>query len=128
MSGDAIHRTRHRLHSFFVQTYHLKDALKGESATIGVSAADIERAVTDEPDLTLLADLANLDKHGNLNRAPRSGHVPKIVSVSGITDATPGTWRLDLVIEHDLRRLDGLAFAKRAVEAWRKILTGWGLL
>ncbi len=32
VSGEAIHAARHRLHSFYVQAYHIKDALKNEIA------------------------------------------------------------------------------------------------
>jgi hypothetical protein len=129
VSGDAIHAARHRLHSFYVQAYHVKDALKVEAATTGIPGEMVERTITAEPALALLADLANLDKHGNLDRAPRSGHVPRMVSVSGTTDTGgEGGWRLDLQIEHGGKSLDGLTAAANAVDAWRRVLTGWGLL
>ncbi len=128
VSGYAIHAARHRLHSFYVQAYHLKDALREEASSTGVAGAAVETAVTAEPALALLADLANLDKHGALNRPPRSGHVPRIISASGTTDATAAGWRLDLEIEHGGNRVDGLTVAAAAVAAWRRVLTGWGLL
>jgi hypothetical protein len=78
-SAETIQAARHDVHSFYVQAYHLKDSLKEESATIGVTKAAIEQAVTDDPALALLADLANLDKHGSLNQPPRSGYVPRIL-------------------------------------------------
>ncbi len=129
MSGDAIHAARHRLHSFYVQAYHIKDALKAEAATTGIPGETVEAAITAEPALALLADLANLDKHGTLNRSPRSGHVPRIVSGSGTAaTASDAGWRLDLQIEHGGRLLDGLMTAADAVDSWRRVLTGWGLL
>jgi hypothetical protein len=63
MSGVAINAANHRLQSFYIQAYHLKDALK--------SAPAIEPAIAADPALALLADLANLDKHSRLNRPPR---------------------------------------------------------
>lgn len=85
LSGDAILAARHRLHSFYVQTYHLKDALKRESASTGVTDGQVEGVISSDPALALMADLANLDKHGNLDRPPRSGAVPTITSVQGKT-------------------------------------------
>jgi predicted RNA-binding Zn-ribbon protein involved in translation (DUF1610 family) len=127
-SSDAIHAARHRLHSFFIHAYHLKDALREEVASTGVAKAAVERAITNEPALALLADLANLDKHGNLNQPPRSGHVPLIVGAAGTSLSDKAGWRLDLEIRHDGNRLDGLQVAEDAVAAWRRVLTGWGLL
>jgi hypothetical protein len=127
-SGDAIHAARHRLHSFYIQAYHLKDALKEEEASTGVPKATVENAITSEPALSLLADLANLDKHGNLNQPPRSGHVPQIVGAAGTSSSEKAGWRLDLEIRHDGNPLDGLEVAEDAVAAWRRVLIGWGLL
>ncbi len=129
MSAEAIHQARHRLHSFFIQAYHLKDALNVEQSNTGIPASTVEAAISAEPALALLADLANLDKHGALSRPPRSGAVPTIASASATSEnaAGPG-WRLNLVIEHSGRRLDGLAAATDAVDAWKRVLTSWGLL
>lgn len=88
----------------------------------------MEAAVTNEPALALLADLANLDKHGNLNRPPRSGHVPMILGASGSSSTANGGWKLELEIEDDGARLDGLEVAGEAVTAWRRVLSGWGLI
>jgi predicted RNA-binding Zn-ribbon protein involved in translation (DUF1610 family) len=131
LSSDAIHAANADLQAFYVQTYHLKDSLKGASATTGISPQTIENEITNNPDLALLADLANLDKHGHLSNPPRSGDVPKIVAVRGSTtssDATPRGWRLDVTIEHHGHHLDGLDVAKRAVSAWERALKRWNLL
>jgi len=128
LSADAIHAARHRLHSFYIQAYHLKDALKEEASTTGVAKQAVEDAISADPSLALLADLANLDKHGNLNKPPRSGHVPRVVSESGTSGTDGPGWRLNLEIEHDGKILDGLQVADAAVAAWRRELTGWGLL
>jgi hypothetical protein len=128
-SGEAVEEARHRLHSFFVQAYHLKDALKAESSTHGVSGAAVEAAIGGDPYLALLADLANLDKHDRLNRPPRSGDVPVIRSTQGVREgAATGGWRLEVELAHAGRQLDGLDVARRAVEAWRWHLQGWGLI
>jgi hypothetical protein len=129
MSADSIHAARHRLHSFYVQTYHLKDALIAEEASTGVSRELIEKAITDDPDLALLADLANLDKHGKLTKPPRSGHVPIIRSVEGdAEDSAMRGWRLRLTVDHGGSSLDGLDIAQEAIDAWRRTLASWGLI
>lgn len=131
ISAPAIHAAHADLQAFYTQTYHIKDLLKEASATTGISPQAIENEITNNPDLALLADLANLDKHGVLKSAPRSGDVPKIASVHGSTTsggATSGGWRLDVVIEHYGQRLDGLDVAKRVVAAWDQALKRWNLL
>jgi hypothetical protein len=129
-SAERINNERHKLHAFYVQTYHIKDALIADAANTGISEAAVEQAVTGDPALALLADLANLDKHVDLTRKPRSGHVPVIKGARGTTSpgSGPDTWRLDLEIEHAGRTLDGLQVADDAVRSWRKHLIGWGLL
>lgn len=109
LCASAIHAATHRLHSFYVQSYHLKDALKAEAGATGVAAATVETSISNEPDLALLADLANLDRHGNLNMPPRSGHIPVVTSVEGQSLESPsGTWRLHLTVNHAGKALDGL--------------------
>src|SRR5262245_9935394 len=122
MSANAIHAARDQLLAFFVQAYHLKDSLSQAS---GIDRGGLECAITKEPDLALLADLANLDKHGRLTRPPRSGSVPRVDdSVSGIQDgAGREGWRLGVTLHHGGRRIDGLAFANAVVDAWRRHLS-----
>jgi hypothetical protein len=129
-SADTVNAARHRLHSFYVQTYHIKDALKEDAGSTGVTRIAVENAISAEPILALLSDLANLDKHEKLDKPPRSGSVPVIESVGGISDhdSQPETWRLDVVIKHAGKTLDGLKVAEDAVLTWRKLLEGWGLL
>jgi hypothetical protein len=125
LSSDGINQAAHDLQSFFMQAYHLKDALKIDARSFGIDPRDVEAAVDSEPDLTLLADLANLDKHGRLDRPPRSGHIPAVVSVEGISDVQG--WRLRLNLEHAGKQLDGVEVATKAVDAWRRVLAGWRL-
>ena len=127
LSGEAVHAAAHALHSFYVQTYHLKDALIADTTATGIAPAAVENAITNDPALALLADLANLDKHGNLNRSARSGVVPVITVVEGSSAGLSG-WRLHLTIQHGASQLDGLYVAQAAVAAWRAALSGWGLL
>jgi hypothetical protein len=72
--------------------------------------------------------LANLDKHGNLNRPPRSRHVPVILHATSTRSSETDGWRLNLDISHIGRQRDGLQVAQDAVDAWRRVLTGWSLL
>lgn len=131
-SADTVNAERDALHAFYVQTYHIKDALKADVASTGISGPTIELAISGEPILALLADLANLDKHGawDPKKTPRSGSVPVFASHGGTSshNTQPETWRLDLVIGHAGKTLDGLQVAEEAVAAWRKVLIGWGLL
>lgn len=71
MSADAIADAEQQLRSFYLLTYHLKDDLIHEASSTGVRRPTIEAAITANPALALLADLANLDKHGRLNN-PRA--------------------------------------------------------
>lgn len=125
MSAVSIQNANHELHSFFVQAYHLKDSLIQDAGATGVTAATIENAITADSHLALLADLANLDKHGKLTKPPRSGDVPAW-EVSGASDGGAG-WRLSLKIRHKGKTHDGLTFADEAVSAWQRHLIGWGL-
>ena len=126
MSAASIQNANHDLHSFFVQAYHLKDSLIQDSGATGVTGATIESAITADPHLALLADLANLDKHGKLSKPPRSGGVPTW-EVSGASDGGAG-WRLSLKIWHKGTTQDGLTFTEEAVRAWRRHLQSWGLI
>lgn len=126
MSAASIQNANHDLHSFFVQAYHLKDALIQDAGTTGVSANSIENAITADPSLALLADLANLDKHGKLTKPPRSGDIPTY-QVSGVSEEKTG-WRLSLRIQHRGKTYDGLNFAADAVTAWEQHLRHWALI
>lgn len=129
LSGDAILEARRELLAFYVHAYHIKDALKAESGSIGLSGQTIEEAITAEPALALLADLANLDKHLNLNRPPRSGDVPQIADATGLQGGSgKGGWHLYQPIVHRGQERDGLEIAEDAVAAWGRVLTGWSLL
>lgn len=120
----AIHAAHAELQAFYTQTYHLKDSLKEASGTTGVRSQIIENAITNDPDLALLADLANLDKHGRLSKKPRSGHTPQVLSVRGITGSGSawGGWLLEVVIEHGGNHIDGLEAAKHSLAAWQRAL------
>jgi hypothetical protein len=128
LSAETIHAARHRLYSFYVQAYHLKDALIVEAPSTSVAPRDVENAVTNEPNLAILADLANLDKHGNLKNTPRSGHVPRTKFVAGESSSTSNGWRLLLRIELGGGTRDGLQVAQAATDSWRRALSGWGLI
>ena len=107
MSSDAIHTAHHQLQRFYVQLFHLADALMRNSTT-GVANL-VKPAMKKDPILSLLRDLANLDKHFQLDSQPLSGHRPLIGNISGTTSAMPsGSWRLNVPINHGGRILDGL--------------------
>jgi hypothetical protein len=128
LSGQAIHAAQYELLNFFVHAYHIKDALKAESASIGLIERQIEDAIDANPTLALLADLANLNKHFELTKPPRSGHVPTIGPVKGTQSGSgDGGWRLELTVEHAGKTLDGLKIAREVIAEWQRQLAGWGL-
>jgi hypothetical protein len=126
ISAASIQNANHDLHSFFIQAYHLKDSLIKDAGTTGVTKTTTENAITADPHLALLADLANLDKHGKLRGSPRSGDIPTW-KVSGVSEGDAG-WRLSLTIRHKSKTLDGLDFAAEVVSAWKAHLNQWGLI
>jgi hypothetical protein len=131
MSGNTLQAARDELHTFYISCYHLKDSLKHEASTTGVSKREVEDAITADSALSLVGDLANLDKHAALDTKkyqPRSGHVPTIGAATGSASTSGEGWRLNLPIVHNKTILDGLTVAQQAVDAWRGVLTGWGLL
>jgi hypothetical protein len=91
-------------------------------------AATIEDATTADPDLALLADLANQRKHVELKRA-RSGSFPAVGRARGVRDGSgAGGWTLDLPIHHAGFVRDGYEVAKATTVAWRAHLLDWGLV
>lgn len=128
MNNDAIQSARQRLGSFYVNAYHLKDDLKIVSPTISVSGVTIETAITNDPDLALLCDLANLIKHRRLTHPPRSGYRPIILGWEGQTSPAGSGWYITLTVEHNGRKLDGLDVVKRSIDAWRRTLSNWQLI
>jgi hypothetical protein len=129
LSGSAIFAARAELLSFFVRSYHIKDALCAEANTLGLTRETIEEAITTDPELALLADLANLDKHLRLNRPPRSGSVPVIEDPSGVQAGSgEGGWTLKLPIRHAGAVRDGLDIATASTAAWEGQLENWRLI
>lgn len=127
LSSNAIHLAYNELHSFFVQLYHLKDWLIKDSQNTSIPCETIESTITKTPELALLADLANLDKHGELSRPPRSGDIPKIIEVTGVMSKNSG-WHLAVEIEHKGKAYDGLKIAMSTVRAWERNLKSWLLI
>jgi hypothetical protein len=128
MSGQSIHTWVQRLFSFFIHTYHFKDVLKNAAPSLGLNQSDVEDAITKDPRLALLADLANLNKHFKLTKTPRSGSVPIIEQLSGVDSSTGNGWIISVKIKHGKAILDGLAIAKDAVAAWQEKLSMWRIL
>ncbi|MGI9193770.1 MAG: hypothetical protein ACR2FO_04580 [Actinomycetota bacterium] len=123
LGGETIHDARRRLLGFYVLCYHLKDEIKRNRAV--PDERSVEMAITRDPNLALLADLANLVKHGECRI--RSGAIPKIGRVSA-SSSGDGGWALNLVIHHGPQDIDGLIVAGLAVQSWEQWLTKQGLL
>jgi hypothetical protein len=124
VDADAIHRAAMDLRHLYVAIYSFKDALKAEQAVMPIQR--VEDAIDESPDLQLIADLANLVKHGTLTSL-RSGTAPEFVCRRGATGSGAG-WIIKVTIQHGDHRRDGIEVARRAVESWRTVLEGWGLL
>ena len=110
-----------------MNAYHLKDDLIAASPNTGISRTAIENAVTNDPDLALLCDLANLTKHRHLNK-PRTGHVPRILRWAGTGSPSGTGWHLTFTIEHNGHTIDGLNIVQHAIDAWQRILHTWQLI
>lgn len=131
MSGDAIQQARRRVKSFYVLAYHLKDSLKVAERQTRIPGKAVENKIDSDPDLALLADLCNLDKHGRPDPRypPRSRHSPSEGKRAGTyLPGSPPAWQLRLEIKHNGAVLDGLVIVQRSVDAWRRALQGWGLI
>jgi hypothetical protein len=126
-SPDAIRSARDRLFAYYCRVLHLEDALIAEAGTTGVSVTTVRNAVDNEPDLALAADLCNLGKHVTLTRRTRSGVAPTVSALMGFGNSAGG-WRLGLQIDHGGTQREGLQIASAAVDAWRRVLTGWRLI
>ena len=127
-TGPSIQAARHELHWFFIQAYHLKDALKNDAIALRLNPRDVEEAINASPALALAADLANFDKHGVFKKGykPRSGHTPRTVGVSGMS--ITGEWRLNLTIQHGSRQVDGISLAAEIIKQWADVLSKFGLV
>jgi len=88
-------------------------------------APSVETAINTNPQLALLADLANLSKHAKLTKPPRSGAVPTLGKLSGVSGAAG--WMLSLPVVHGAQVLDGIAVALAAIAAWRRTLAAVNL-
>jgi len=87
----------------------------------------VEAAIDASPNLALLADLANMDKHRRLNKPPGSGEVPVIDGPAAQASDNSATWRLIETIRHKGQRIYALTFANSVIDAWRKSLLALGL-
>ena len=128
MSGESIHEWLQQLFSFFIHTYHLKDALKDAAPSLGLNASDIEAAITNDPTLALLADFANLDKHFKFTKLPRSGCVTVIEQIFGVYSASGNEWLLFVKFKDGTAIFDDLTFAKNDIDAWLDKLSSVRLL
>jgi hypothetical protein len=125
MSAEAVHEAVQDFMSFFGLAYHLKDALKAASPQ-GLQGSAVESAISNDPTLALLADLANLDKHFVLSKSPRSGDIPRLGELRSTT--TAHGWEVEMPIHHKGGVIEGNTFAKDVVKAWEVRLRGWGLI
>jgi hypothetical protein len=128
LDGEAVYAAQRELGSFYIQAYHIKDALLADAKSHRIDRRTIENMISVDADLALLADLANLEKHVKLDQ-PRSGTVPTVSGAGGMPVGTKdGAWRLEMVISHGGNTLDGLDVAKAAMAAWERHLMAWGLI
>lgn len=128
MTRVAVLSARRRLLLFYVEAFHIRDALRAEAAGLGLDAPVLTQAIAADHRLALLEDLANLVKHAGEPRNPRSPAVPQFGKAVAVQDGSDPTWRLALPVEHQGRILDGYSFAGEAVAAWTGLLVETGLL
>lgn len=129
VSNDALQCWRQDLHSFFIHCYHLKDALIHQQPN-GVTKGAIEAAIEAISELTLVANLANLDKHDHLTTLRPKGSnakAPTYGVLSARTDDGDAGWRPCLEIHDRSTTHDALALVRGAVAAWQGILARLGI-
>src|SRR2546427_10930785 len=62
--------------------WNAKDHLKKRATAVGQSPQMIENIINTDPDVAICADLANSQKHGGLDRKPRSAQNPTLATVT----------------------------------------------
>lgn len=125
-SRENILEAGRELGTFFVRANELRDALSADP-TPTVTKGQIQTALKKDGNLALLADLANVIKHVKLDKPPWSGQAPSITRYSALRAGSGESWWLKYEIVHGGLR-DGLQVARDSVEAWRRQLSGWGLI
>jgi hypothetical protein len=118
---------RDDVHAFFVNCYHLKDWLYGDTAS-GLSKDAVERAVQASLDLRLCGDLANGVKHMKLSRTPRVSKDTALGRTAFALDVASGQIRADYEVSADGQTYDAFEIATRALVDWDAFLTVHGLL
>ena len=127
MSGESIHSEAQRLLSLIVDIYNIKDALKAEATSLGIRPQAVEDATNRDPRLTLIADLANLEKHATLSKPPRSGIIPSVTQIVGQDVRGTTGWRSVVTICHGMAALDALEVAKDGILGWEDALGNLGI-
>lgn len=124
---EAIKSAEREVLEFIVSAYHLKDILKADKVL--PPGVDVEKTVSADADLALLADMANLDKHHALNskkHPPRSGYVPKYLEHEAYS--SQGGWGLVSKYEHNGVTINAVDVARNGMAAWRTLLQSHGLI
>ena len=132
--------------SAFVWCWSLKDYLKKELNTRGVSSVEFEQKINEFHALTLCSDVANRLKHGSLRKS-RSGHFARLENegtsfsqneVESIVRSESGyTFNLkkdaniqltaNIVDQKGDILMDAMQCLEGSYEAWTKIAANWNV-
>jgi hypothetical protein len=126
LSGEAVKVAHRELQTFFVHTYHLKDALIAEASSHGLvpnhRGRDHQRPRPRPPRRPAEPRQAPQAEPGSPQRRRA-----RVISTRGVLAGSgEGGWRLDVQIMHNGEVLDGLEVASAALEAWRRHLKQGG--
>ncbi|MFZ3054549.1 MAG: hypothetical protein WA091_01005 [Minisyncoccales bacterium] len=110
--------------SFFIQCYHLRDWL----AESRYSRRDIDIFVSESPWLSLCKDLANKQKHKNIDKYEPQNHLVEH-SILGLKtpiisyyDPTKDQKRFGVDVEEFGTLIDVIELSERCIEEWQRFL------
>lgn len=116
--------------SFFQHCYHLKDWIKNDPACSALKD-DVEDFITNNPNLSICADICNKAKHLKLTKKPRSAENPSldvndsVVKLVIKDGAVPE--RIDISVKYNVSTdsgdKDAFELAERCVLAWQSFIS-----
>jgi hypothetical protein len=121
------------VYAFFQNCYHLKDWIKNDPATAAWS--DVEAFISNDPDLSICADLCNSTKHLALSRRPRSAVNPQHTGsdIHLIINESIGGGETSIAIAMKFHvtttsgDVDAFQLAERCLAAWQRYLGANGV-
>ena len=114
------------VYAFFLNCYHLKDWIMNDP-TVSSHSDNVENFITNDPDLSLCADICNGIKHLDLSKSKRktrsnqNPHFGKRFFRVGV-GTQPTTIAVEYTIDTKSGTIDAFDLATRCIEAWEIFL------